>query len=134
MTPSEMLEDAAPVTTVAQAQDRVAALVGPAIARKIWFMMLDRDGVQMPVLVPLDDIPPYPEPGELGPFADSLGTLLRELAPGGSTILTLERPGTAELTVHDRAWATELRASVGAATRVLAMFLAHDDGVVVLTG
>ncbi|MFC5931471.1 hypothetical protein [Cryobacterium melibiosiphilum] len=134
MTPHEMLEDAAPVTTVAEAQDRVADLVGPAIVRKIWFMMCDRHGLQMPILMPIEDIPLVPEPGELASFAAGLGTLLRDLAPGGSVILTLERPGAATLTAPDRAWGTELRASFGAVTRVLGVFLAHDDGVVVLKG
>jgi hypothetical protein len=127
-----MLEDAAPVTTVAEAQDRVAELVGPAIVRKLWFMMLDRHGVQLPMLMPVEDIPLVPEPDELAPFADGLGRLLRELAPGGSVIITLERPGAAVLTGPDLVWGTELRATFSSAIRVLGVFLAHDDGVVVL--
>ncbi|WP_166791807.1 hypothetical protein [Cryobacterium frigoriphilum] len=134
MTPSLKLEDAAPVTTVAEAQDRVADLVGPAIVRKLWFMLLDRHGRQVPVLIPLEDIPLRPEPGDLTLFAGTLAALLEDHAPGGSVILTLERPGPAALTPPDRDWGTELRASFAPVARIMGVFMAHDDGVVVLRG
>lgn len=134
MTPSLKLEDAAPVTTIAEAQDRVADLVGPAIVRKLWFMLLDRHGRQVPVLIPLEDIPMRPEPGDLALFAGTLAALLEEHAPGGSVILTLERPGPAAPTPSDRDWGTELRASFAPVVRIMGVFMAHDDGVVVLRG
>lgn len=134
MTPPLRLEDSPPVTTVAEAQGRVADLVGPAIVRKLWFMLLDRHGRQMPVLIPVEDIPLYPGTGELAPVAAVLAELVQEHAPGGSVILALERPGSAELCAPDHAWETELRAAFGESTRIMGVFLAHDDGVVPLGG
>ena len=66
-------------------------------------------------------------------LAAGLNDLLGELAPGGSVILTLERPGSAALTAPDQAWAGELAAAFGKVVPITGMFVAHDDGVCDLT-
>lgn len=134
MTLPQKLEDAAPVTTVAEAQDRVADLLGPATSRSLWFMMLDRYGLQLPVLVPIDDIPLYPEPEKLTSMALNFCSVLDAHGSGGSVILSLERPGPAALTAPDQAWGAALQSAFGAVTRVMGLFLVHDDGIAVLDG
>ncbi len=124
--------DQTPVTTIAQAQDRVAQLVGSAIRRQLWLMLLDRDGVQLPVVIPIEDIPLRPQSGHLTELAARFAELLDSYAPGGSVILTLERPGGADLTAPDQAWASELRTSFGSTLRITALFVASDDGIVEL--
>lgn len=134
MTSSLRIEDSAPVTTVDEARERVRDLVGPAIRPQLWFMLLDRVGRQLPVLIPVDGIPLRPEPGGAAVLAARLTELLEELAPGGSVILTLERPGSAALTAPDQAWAREFASSFGSVLTITGMFVAHDEGVCELTG
>jgi hypothetical protein len=129
MESSLRIEDSAPVTTVSEARERVQDLVGPAIRPQLWFMLLDPFGRQLPVLIPVDGIPLCPEPGSTAVLAARLTALLGELAPGGSVILTLERPGPAALTAPDQAWALELAASFGKVLTIIGMFVAHDEGV-----
>jgi hypothetical protein len=121
------------VTTVEEARERVADLVGHAISHQLWFMLLDADGRQLPLLIPVDGIPLRPEPGSAAVMAATLNDVLAEHAPGGSVILTLERPGTAALTAPDQAWAAEFVASFGKVLRITGMFVAHNDGVCELT-
>ena len=134
MTLPQKLEDAAPVTTIAEARERVADLLGPAHSRALWFMMLDRYGSQLPVVVPIDGIPLYPEPEQLGSMASKFCSFVHEHGPDGSVILTLERPGPAALTAPDQAWGAALQTAFGGVTRVMAMFLVYDDGIAVLEG
>ncbi|HSP75977.1 MAG TPA: hypothetical protein VLO31_07165 [Cryobacterium sp.] len=129
MTTPLRVEDAAPVTTTAEARDRVADLVGHAISHQLWFMLLDARGRQIPLLIPVGGIPLRPEPGDAAAMAAAVTELLAEHGPGGSVILTLERPGTAALTAPDQAWARELAASFGKLMRITGIFVAHDEGV-----
>lgn len=129
MTRPLRIEDAAPVTTIREARERVADLIGHAIRRQLWFMMLDAEGCQIPLLIPVDGIPLRPDPGSVAGMAAAITEVLRTHGPGGSVILTLERPGAAALTAPDQAWATELSAAFGKVVRITGMFVAHDDGV-----
>ncbi|WP_104082594.1 hypothetical protein [Cryobacterium sp. Y11] len=133
MTITTKLEDAPPVTTLQEARTRVFDLVGHAIRRQLWLMLLDLYGQQLSVLIPIDGIPVRPEPGSTLPFAVRINDMLTQEAPGGSIILTLERPGSAALTAPDQVWATELTESFGKLMRITGLFVAHDDGVAVLT-
>ncbi|WP_104176651.1 hypothetical protein [Cryobacterium sp. Y50] len=133
MTITTKLEDAPPVTTLQEARTRVFDLVGHAMRPQLWLMLLDPDGQQLSVLIPIDGIPVRPEPGSIQPFAVRINDMLAQEAPGGSIILTLERPGSAALTAPDQAWATELTQSFGKLMRITGLFVAHDDGVAVLT-
>ncbi|WP_104134117.1 hypothetical protein [Cryobacterium sp. Y62] len=133
MTMTTKLEDAPPVTTLQEARTRVFDLVGHAMRPQLWLMLLDPDGQQLSVLIPIDGIPVRPEPGSIQPFAVRINDMLAQEAPGGSIILTLERPGSAALTAPDQAWATELTQSFGKLMRITGLFVAHDDGVAVLT-
>lgn len=122
-------EDAAPIRTADEARERVVEFIGRAIRRQLWLMLLGADGIQSPVLVPVDGIPLRTDPGSLARVAAAVAELLTVQAPGGSVILTLERPGTAAITAPDQAWAAALVASFGQFIPITGMFLAHDDGV-----
>jgi len=127
------LDDASPVTTLAEARERVADLLGPAMARILWIMLLDRHGRQLPVLTPIANLAVHPEPNLLSALATHFEALLREAAPGGRLILTLERPGPGVITAHDRSWASEVTRAFDAHAEVIGLFLAHDHGVALLT-
>jgi hypothetical protein len=132
MTTTLNIDDALPVTTLQEARARVFDLVGHAIRRQLWLMLFDAHGQQLSLLIPIDGIPVRPEPGSVRPFAVGINDLLAQEAPGGSVIVTLERPGSAALTDADRAWAIELTESFGTLMRFTGLFVAHDDGVAVL--
>lgn len=134
MTTPLRVDDAAPVTTTEQARERVAELVGHAISHQLWFMLLDARGRQIPLLIPVGGIPLRPEPGGAAVMAAAVNRILAEHGPGGSVILTLERPGTAALTAPDQAWGRELRESFGKLLRITGMFVAHDEGICELVG
>lgn len=123
------MEDSAPVTTEEEARQRVSELVGHAIRPQLWFMLLDAHGRQLSLVIPVDGIPLRPEPGSGTGMASALNALVEEHVPGGSVILTLERPGTAALTASDEVWAEELWATFGKVLRITGMFVAHDDGI-----
>ena len=132
MTLTMNIDDAPPVTTLEQARSRVFDLVGHANQRQLWFMLLDAHGQQLSLLIPLDGIPLRPAPGSVRPFAVRINDILAREAPGGSIIVTLERPGSVHLTAPDQAWAVELAQSFGKLMRITGLFVAHDDGVSVL--
>ena len=132
MTTTVNIDDAPPVTTPEQARARVFDLVGHAIRRQLWLMLLDAHGQQLSLLIPVDGIPLRPEPGSVQPFAVRINDILAGEAPGGSIIVTLERPGSAALTAPDQAWAVELTQSFGKLMRITGLFVAHDPGVAVL--
>ena len=133
MTLPVRIEDSPPVTTPEQARARVFDLVGHAIRRQLWLMLLDANGQQLAMLIPIDGIPLRPDPDSVRPFAVRINDLLTREAPGGSIIVTLERPGSAALTAPDQAWAVELTQSFGKIMRITGLFVAYDDGVAVLT-
>jgi hypothetical protein len=132
MTQTQRIDDAPPVTTREQARSRVFDLVGHAMRRQLWLMLLDAHGRQLSLLIPIDGIPLRPEPGSARPFAVRINEILAQQAPGGSVIVAVERPGSAALTAADQAWAHELTESFGTLMPISGLFLAHDDGVAVL--
>ena len=132
MTLSMKIEDSPPVFTLEQARTRVYDLIGHAIQPQIWLMVLDAHGQQLSLLIPIDGIPVRPEPGSVRPFAVRINEIVARDAPGGSLIVTLERPGSAALTAPDQAWAIELTESFGKLMRIAGLFVAHDDGIAIL--
>jgi len=91
---------------------RVAKLVGTAISdRQLWLMLVDGDGRQTPVVVPISGMPRNPDARGLAGLARVLGGLRKELATDrgpGAVILTRERHGSDVVLPLDRAWAEAL--------------------------
>jgi hypothetical protein len=112
-----------PLTTDAQVQLRASQLVGRAVRRQLWIMLLDENDVQLPVIVPIDDLPPAPD-GDL-PFA-----YIVESTGAAAVFVVLERYGGEELTPADRAWAKHVRDGCAAASvRLRGILLSHRRGV-----
>jgi len=66
-------ELAAPLLTDADVQERVDALIGAAIQdRCLWLILVDGDRKQAPVIMPIEDSPPRPDPD----MVDGLQTVL----------------------------------------------------------
>lgn len=126
----------APVlNTDADVLERVQQLVGAASTdRQLWIMLVDGDGRQTPVVVPVSDIPRRPDSGGIAGLAEILGGLADELATEhgpGSVILTLERLGTDGVQPGDREWAGELTATCERAGMALrGVFLSTPRAIV----
>lgn len=79
--------------------------------RTLWVTWYDERGVQLPVVVPVDELPRSPDASFLDNLAYVLEGVLREV-DGGWVSLALARPGSGLITTDDRAWADEIRATL----------------------
>ena len=114
-----------PLSTDALVQQRATELVGRAIRRQLWLFFLDDDDVQLPLVVPIDDLPIAPPDGVMVAIAD-----LADAVAATSVVAVLERYGSEELTPGDREWARHLRDSCAATSvRLRAILLSHRRGV-----
>jgi hypothetical protein len=102
--------------------------------RSVWLMFLSGDRVQLPVVVPIDDVPERPDPLLVGNLCSVIADVLADAAPGGSAVVTLTRPGAESVDDTDRYWFRALYGAAperGASIRMLC--LATQAGVRQLT-
>jgi hypothetical protein len=121
-----------PLDTDADVLDRVDQLIGQDARRdrSLWVFFLTADAVQLPVVVPIDDVPAYPAPGAAGPICEVTARVLDDAAPGGSVVITLVRDNGPDVTESDQQWLTALRAAAARTGVHLRMFcVATTDGV-----
>ncbi|MGY1834417.1 hypothetical protein ACI79P_04825 [Blastococcus sp. SYSU DS0510] len=100
------------VRSAAELTDRWSTLLGPDGfgARSLWLTWFDADGRQLPVVVPVDDLPALPEPALLVGLREVHGSVVHDQLGGtGHLALALCRPGEPDVTAEDEAWAQELR-------------------------
>lgn len=107
LTPAQAAEE--PLLTEADMRRRIEQLIAPAIHNgQLWILFLDVRRRQLPLMVPIEDMPVLPST----PDVQSLITVLRELrAEYDSVILVMERLGTDAVAAVDRRWAAALRAA-----------------------
>lgn len=127
---------AAPLTTDQDLVCRVDHLVDQDSRRhrSLWLFFLSGDGVQLPVVVPIDGVPERPDGLLVGNLCGVIAQVLGDAAPGGSAVLTLARPGDAAVDDTDRYWFRALHAAArqrGTAIRLIC--LATPAGVRRLT-
>ncbi|RFA10961.1 hypothetical protein B7R54_18405 [Subtercola boreus] len=121
-----------PLTTDAQLEDRVLALIGTAGHRQLWLMFLDNDDDQLPVVIPLDDLPRQPDRAETDVLVGHLAGILQQVA-AVQLVLVWERPGKGKLTEPDRAWASAIALNCARrGVRLRAQLLSHTRGVTIL--
>jgi hypothetical protein len=126
-----------PVRTDPEVRDRVKQLIEPYVRLRhsLWLFFLDGNDVQLPVVVPINDVPDDPEPELVGNLCWIIAEVLGENEPEGSVVITLTRPGPAVPDDADRIWHDRLRDGAAAhSARIRMMCLATPDGVVPLTG
>jgi hypothetical protein len=112
------------------ARELLSSALGPALRRQLWAFLLDADGMQLPVVIPIDGIPASPGEGELRSIVSSLGQVLDEFGSGGSILFALERPGAEAPHGFDELWADGLHAAAHVeGVDVFAIYLVHNDGV-----
>lgn len=100
--------------------------------RTLWLIFLDAEDHTLPVIMPIEDLPPRPEEVR----TENLMRLvvgLREDEPGLGVAMLLSRPGTDTKTPGDRAWAACLvRLAREHGVRMWPVHLATSDRVQVM--
>ena len=122
----------APVDTDTDVLDRVDQLISHDARRdrSLWLMFLAADAVQLPVVVPIDDVPANPEPGAAESVCDVIARVLNDAVPGGSVVITLVRDNGRGATDSDRNWLMALQtAAARTDLRLRMVCLATTDGV-----
>ena len=113
-------------------EQRIASLIGRAVSRQIWLLFLDDDNKQLPLVMPISDIPVAPEAGDLAHWTEVLRGRT-EAVNARSVIVVLERYDAERLTDADRAWARLTRDGChDAQVPLRAVLLSHRRGVRVL--
>lgn len=102
-TPSYQDARTQPLTSQVLIEERVRALIGRACRHQLWFLFLDANQVQLPLMIPLDDLPSAPD-DSVHDLARAMGQAM-EAAGAGSTIVVIERYASSALTPADVAWA-----------------------------
>lgn len=133
--PTPRLTDV-PVTTPQALCRRWAALLEPPVfaARSLWIMWLHEDGSTLPLVVPVDDLPPQFDEGDARGVLE-LATMVRDEQAGGTghVAFALCRPGHATCTPGDQEWSDGLsRAASGAGLDSWSLHLAAGGTVVPL--
>ncbi|NEK87675.1 hypothetical protein GCU60_18205 [Blastococcus saxobsidens] len=102
----------APVRAAAELTDRWRAVLEPPVfgARSMWLTWFGADGRQLPLVIPVDDLPLAPDAALLVGLRDvHESVVVDQLGGVGHLALALCRPGAAAVTGDDEAWAEALR-------------------------
>jgi hypothetical protein len=127
---------AIPVRTDAEVLARIAWIIDAeaAATRRLWLFFLDHNGIQSSVLVPIDDIPEFPDSQLVGNVCYIVSQVMSDDEPGGSAVITLSRPGPAVVSEMDLNWLRALRRGAKKHQSSIRMFcLATPDGVLELS-
>ncbi len=89
---------------------RWVSLLAPPVfgARSLWLTWLDTSGLMLPLVIPIDDVPPVPEPFALRGLLQMHETIA-EQRDVAHLAMALCRPGEAAATDDDEEWAEFLR-------------------------
>ncbi|NYJ08356.1 hypothetical protein [Petropleomorpha daqingensis] len=104
-----------PVRSAAELTERWAGLLEPPIFRRreLWLAWFDQDGLMLPMVVPVDDVPLVPDLAMLDGLEQvNAGVIEEHLAGRGALAMALCRPGTPAVRDDDRVWADTLRAAL----------------------
>ena len=104
-----------PVLSAVELTARWSDLLEPPVfaARSLWLAWVRADGLMLPVVTPIDDVPLRPEP-DLMPGLRALHKAVAASEPEPLHLATaLCRPGRPLVSADDAAWAATLREEVG---------------------
>lgn len=87
------------------------SLVGPERAGPpaLWIVLLDAEGMMLPVVLPLVGVPLRPDPVEVRQVVLAMADVLAHDAPGGSVGVGLVRAAGGDRGAFERAWEHALR-------------------------
>jgi hypothetical protein len=127
--------DGDPIRTDAEVLHRIGQLIDPAarMQQGLWLFFLDRHARQMPVVVPIDDVPDDPEPELVGNLCWIIAEVLGDAEPEGSVVIALTRAGVAQAEGADLRWHEHLLdAAAVHGVRLRMICLATPDGILSL--
>jgi hypothetical protein len=117
-----------PLTSDNLIEARVSALVGRACRRQIWFLFLDSENIQLPLIMPVADLPALPD-AAVTRLADNVAFRVGHLN-ARAVIIVLERYAGTQFSTADTAWARALDEGFAAAgLPVRAVLVSHSRGV-----
>lgn len=102
--------DYPPITDVDGLRQRWRSLVGTERfgRRSLWLIFLDAEGIQLPIVMPIDDVPARPDRTMLAGLGEILGQVRIADRHVASVAMLLSRPGDDAATAADWTWAREL--------------------------
>jgi hypothetical protein len=102
--------------------------------RSVWLAFLSPDGIQLPVVTPIDAAPERPDSRGARNLCHMAAHVLADAAPGGSAVIALTRPGGGTVDDTDRCWFAALHSAARDEVVTIRMLcLATSDGVRQLT-
>ena len=117
-----------PLSSDALIEQRVASLIGRAARRQLWFLFLDHEDVQLPLVLPFDDPPMRPD-ASIANLAEVIDGAA-EAANAKSVIVVIERYADATFTDADKEWARSIVAALDRrGVEVRSTLLSHRRGV-----
>lgn len=121
-----MFEPLLPLTTDTDLVDMATELIGRAVRRQTWLLVLDGDQRLSPIVLPIDGLPADPDPEHVATLGARLGELVRTVPGGAAVVLVWERPGSADVRMQEADWIAGLAATDAP---IRAQLVASDDGV-----
>jgi hypothetical protein len=111
MTPPQLAS--VPIRSADDLTARWTTVLDPPIfgARSLWVIWLDDDGLMLPIIVPVDDLPSRPDRELLSGLLQVASGVLDDQLPDddGHIGFALCRPGPPEVSEDDDDWAEALR-------------------------
>jgi hypothetical protein len=101
-----------PVRSATALSQRWVSLLDPPVfaARSLWLAWFDPEGLMLPVVVPVDDLPLLPDPATLRALLCLHDAVVEQTGfAEGHLAMALCRPGTSAITEDDDEWAEALR-------------------------
>jgi hypothetical protein len=101
-----------PVRSARELTQRWVQLLDPPVfsARSLWVTWFDDEGRQLPVVMPIDELPALPDQGVLTGLRRLHDTVSEQTDAGkGHLAMALCRPGRPVITAADDEWAEALR-------------------------
>lgn len=127
-TPSYQDAKSQPLVSQVLIEERVRALIGRASRRQLWFLFLDENQVQLPLLIPLDDYPSAPD-DSVHHLARAMGQAM-DAAGADSLVVVMERYAASGLAPADVAWARAIHDAFDLeGVRLRGLLLSHNRGV-----
>jgi hypothetical protein len=123
---------AVPVRTADELTARWEALLAPPVfsARSLWLTWLD-DGLMLPVIIPVDDVPAVPDRPLLANVAHVCEAITESHVVGTAHVaLALCRPGRPTVTQDDEAWERGLAEALETTSSTWSLHLAAGGEVV----
>jgi hypothetical protein len=118
-----------PLPTDRELIPHLQLMLEEALRRQVWIMFLDEQSRPLPVLIPMD-VEAEAREGDAAELLQALSCVLLDFE-NATLVITLERPGPAEIMDRDRRWLGSLRdACVASGQTFRGPFLLLGDCVV----